>query len=100
MYPQALIVRHAVARNGRLFHETYVSYEKVEGSGGLYWTELMINAVRNEFDFEKSDMRQIFGGASADGQYIKCNLSDHLATVLELPPQLTKDATTWDYSHD
>jgi hypothetical protein len=86
-------------KNGKLFRETYVNHAKVEGSGGFYWTELMIKSVQSQFGLTDSEMRRVLAGATADGQYIKCNMDTHLASILHLPRFFTASITTWDYNH-
>ena len=96
---QAVIVRHPSLKNGKLFRETYVDHAKVEESGSEYWAKLMINSIQSNFGFTDLEIRQVFAGAAADGQYIKCNLDRHLSNVLNLPFEFTSVVTICDYCH-
>lgn len=96
---QGLIIRHPCLTNGRLFRETYVSHEKVEGSGCMYWMQLMIDSVKTTFQYNDSEIRQVFKGMAADGAYIKNHSAEHLSEILNIPLTLTDNACIWDYCH-
>lgn len=96
---QGLIVRHPCLKNGRLFKETYVSHAKVEDSGCQYWITLMIDAIKTQFNYTDAELRQVFAGFAADGQYIQLHAEHHLAKTLFLPEKFTHDASVWDYCH-
>ena len=96
---QAVIVRHPSLKNGKLFRETYVDHAKVEECGSEYWAKLLIKSIKSNFGFSDEEIRQVFAGAAADGQYIQCNLDRHLSSELNLPFEFTTSVTIWDYCH-
>ena len=85
--------------NGKLFRETYVSHEKVEGSGCRYWMESMTGSVKNHFRYTDSELRQVFKGLAADGAYIKNKAASHLSDILSIPEDFSDQLCVWDYCH-
>ena len=59
----------------------------------------MINSIQSNFGLTDLEIRSSFAGATADGQYINCNLDRHLSNELNLPLEFTTSVTIWDYCH-
>ena len=96
-----MIIRHIALKNGQLFRETYVGHDAVvTASDGLSLVQLLLFTFKkllgsgDDFSVELSTLRNSFGGIACDGNYIQCNISDHMASELLLPVELVKDTTT------